>query len=436
MLTQDNDASVFNINKEYRIVKLKGNKCSLFFKNKQNQLLASLEGCQDIFTNILLPEGVELNKLEKGYLLSFIRAKKYAISKEVADILEVSIIKYLDGREEYLSEKQLLKRIERGIDFANVYVSKLVAFGLKIPADSKDCSYNLSNAYISRLTVEENCSINIDLRDNKSIESIVIGKYFTGTVNLSRSSIESVFLGDNCQCNLHVADSKKCFNLQISDIYSGNLNISNCCLYALGIGYYSYADITLSNNIVKKEIVIGDSFRGGLYATNQNSDVIRFGDDFKGSAKISNFGVGVGIKKVIIGDDFAGNVNVSGDESIENIVVGRKNGGKLDASYSGNLKKITTGKFFGGTIIADNSSIENIEVAYGASGNIKIANCNNLKLLQATVDNNIVVDTDREPKNVNKFDETIFYEYVFDAKNMLNVPFYKRIYRDLYNIFN
>ena len=82
------------------------------------------------------------------------------------------------------------------------------------------------------------------------------------------------------------------------------------------------------------------------------------------------------------------------------------------------------------------SSIENIEVAYGASGNIKIANCNNLKLLQATIDNNIVVDTDREPKNVNKFDETIFYEYVFDAKNMLNVPFYKRIYRDLYNIFN
>ena len=48
----DEETQVYNINKDYRMVRIKGKKCSLFFKNRQNQLIATLEGCQNEFTEI------------------------------------------------------------------------------------------------------------------------------------------------------------------------------------------------------------------------------------------------------------------------------------------------------------------------------------------------------------------------------------------------
>jgi len=431
----EGEAIVYNINKDYRIVKLKGNKCSLFFKNKQNQLLASLEGCQDIFSNILVANDIELTSLEKGYLLSFIRAKKYSISKEVAEVLEVSIIRYMDGREEYLSEKQLKRRIANGIDFASVYVGKLNSYSISIPRDGKDCSYNLSNAGVAKVVVEENCNINIDLRDNKSIESLVVGERFSGTINLSRSTIESIFVANNCQCNMHITDSKKCFNLQIADIYSGNLNISNSCMYALNIGYYSYADIVLTNNIIKKEIIVDDSFRGKLYASNQNVETIKIGSDCKGKIKINNHSSYIGIGKVIVGDDFAGNLNLVGDDSVISLEVGRKNKGNIDASFAENLHKLKIGKYYSGNTVLNNSSIENIVVAYGASGNIDIKNCKNLKLIEATIDNSLVVDADIPPCDIKTINGTIYYSYGHDYEMLSNVPLYKKIYRNIYNRF-
>ena len=105
----DSDIVVHNINEDYRIVRIKGNKCTLFFKNQENKLLATLDGCNEIFTQISTNDDYELSAIEKGYLLSFIKTKKYSITKEVADFLQVSIIKYLNGREEYLSKKMLKK---------------------------------------------------------------------------------------------------------------------------------------------------------------------------------------------------------------------------------------------------------------------------------------------------------------------------------------
>ena len=189
----NDETQVYNINKDYRVVRIKGKKCSLFFKNRQNQLIATLEGCQNEFTEISTPADKNLTSLEKGYLLSFIRAKKHSISKDVASKLDVSIVNYLDGREEYLSERQLKRRIAKGIDFAKVYVGKLVAYSIKIPADSKDCSYNFSNAEVVKIVVEEDCNINIDLRDNIYVESLIVGERFSGNINLSRSVIESIF---------------------------------------------------------------------------------------------------------------------------------------------------------------------------------------------------------------------------------------------------
>lgn len=432
---QNNEAVVYNINKDYRIVRIKGNKCSLFFKNRQNQLLATLEGCREVFSQVLIPENGVLSDLEKGYLVSFIRAKKCSISKDVANVLGVSTIKYLDGREEYLSEKQLKRKIALGIDFAKVYVVKLSARSIRIPAGTRDCSYVLSNAKVSRIIIDEDCSINLDLRDNQNIDSLIIGERFSGTVNLSRTTVASIFIANNCRCNLSISDSKKCFNLQIADIYSGNLSISNSCLYALGIGYYSYADIMLSNNILKKDIVVGDSFRGVFYATNQSVDVLKIGDDCKGTVKVNNYNNMLGVRKLAIGDDFGGSLNITGDDSIETLEIGRKMSGKVDASFSGSLRNVTIGKYYSGNMIFDESSIEHIEVAYGASGILSLEKCKKFGLLQATEDNNLIIKNCCGEIITNKYQGNVFYSFDKNNFELIKEPFYKKIYNTIYERF-
>ncbi|MCQ2741055.1 MAG: hypothetical protein MJ210_02935, partial [Alphaproteobacteria bacterium] len=166
------DTQIYKLDKDYRLVTLKGKNCSVFLKNKNNQLVASLEGCQNDFATLNINNTTkELTDLEKRYLLSYIRAKKASISPDIAAELDVSVIKYLDGREEYLSENQLKKRIKKGIDFAKVSIGKISAHQLDIPSESKDCIYQFNNAEISKITVGENSKITLDLRDNEFIET-------------------------------------------------------------------------------------------------------------------------------------------------------------------------------------------------------------------------------------------------------------------------
>ena len=434
MVASEKEIIIYEINKNYRMVKAGGKNCSLLFKNRNNDLLASLEGCFDVFSNILVAPGYELTKLEKGYLLSFIRAKKFKISKEVAEELDVSIVKYLDGREEYLSEKQLKKRIVKGIDFAKVYVGKINALSIDIADDSTDCSYYFANADIKKIVVGENCTVNVDLRDNRHVEKLIIGERFSGSVNLARSAIESVFVANNCRCNMNISDSKRCFNLQIADIYSGNLHISNCCLYALNIGYYSYADIIMTNNIIKKDIEIGDSFRGDVYLSNQNVDSVKIGDDCKGWIKISNQSKNVGVDKLAIGNDFAGSVNLSGDGSVEKIEIGYKNNGKIDAAYS-NLKKIKVGKYYSGLIRLEKSMVEEVNLEYGASGSLVLNDCVNLKSVKLHENNNVKLECNLPVQNSEKFSNFTLYGYAKTKDKGIKFPIMDKIYANFYNWF-
>ena len=428
----ETEATVYNINKDYRIVRLKGNKCTLFFKNYKNKLLATLDGCNDVFTNISVSDE-ELSVLEKRYLLSFIKTKRYSITKDVADYLEVSIIKYSDGREEYLSEKMLKKKMAEGIDFAKVYVGKLVSNTLVIRDDSSNCSYDLTKSEISKVIVGSNCSVNIDLRDNLYIETLQIKEQFSGSVNLSRSNIESVFIANNCRCNLSISNAKKCFNLQIADVYSGNTNISNCCMYAVSLGYYSYADIVFTNNIIKKDIVIGDSFRGNLFVSDQNVDVIKIGNDCKGNVKNIGSSQYTGCKKVVIGDDFGGNLNFSNDECIKTVELGQKFCGKTEGCYARSLQKMKIGKYYSGNIDLTSSSIEKIYVDYGACGTLTVCNCPNLETIQTNKDNKLIIDSDRHKKGIKINENMVCYAFQMSSDCYPDMPFYKRVYKTIYN---
>ena len=231
-----------------------------------------------------------------------------------------------------------------------------------------------------------------------------------------------------------ITDAKKCFNLQIADIYSGNLNVSNSCLYAFGLGYYSYADLILSNNIIKKGIEIGDSFRGNFYALNQNVDLFRVGDDCKGTVKVSAQGCETGVKKLVIGDDFSGVLNLSGDESLKVIEVGRKNGGRIDASLTPNLERMSIGKYFNGNVNLSSSAVQNISVAYGASGCFDLTETKRLGQVHATVDNHLIFNG-ISPVSTEMTDEGVYYRFASFVTKVSDIPFYQKIYQTIQSRF-
>ena len=435
MTEEENILQTYKVDNDYRLVRLKGKTCSVFLKNKQNQMIASLEGCQNEFTQIRLFNDKPLTEREKRYLLSYIRAKKSSVSGDIANVLGVSVVKYEDGREEYLSEEHLRKRIATGIDFAKIYVGHLSVHHLEIPDDVKNCTYYFENAEVSKLTIGENCQASFDFRDNEFIETIIVGEHFSGSILLSRSSVESLFIEDNCHMDLTINEAKKCFNIKIGDLFSGHVNISGSCLYALDIGYYSYAEFLLSDNMIKKEIVIGDSFRGDFYAVDQVMDLMKIGQDCKGQVKISGQNQEKKPCKVEVGDDFNGHLNLNGDKSVDVIYLGRKGGGKLDASHADNLKNITVGKDYSGKMNLDGSSVKHITVARGAKGRVNFYDCSDLKFLKATVDNKLFLDSNLPLQKVRRHENSIYYDFM-KSTHAEDLPFYKRLYETLSNRWN
>jgi hypothetical protein len=204
-------------------------------------------------------------------------------------------------------------------------------------------------------------------------------------------------------------------------------------MYALSIGYYSYADIVLTNNLIKKDIVIGDSFRGSFCAFDQNTDMVKIGDDCKGTVKTNNSSNATGCKKILIGDDFAGVINLNNDECIRSVEVGQKFCGRLDALYANLLQKIKFGKYYSGNADLSFSRIENLFTDYGACGAFVVNNCANLEFIQATVDNKLIIDSDSKISKTKINAYIIYYTFNNDKYSYKNIPFYKRVYRSIYS---
>lgn len=247
----------------YKMVRKSGNKCLLLLTDNKENLLASLEGCQNIVTQMVVAEDKgKLDNDEKKYLLEFIKDNNYAITKEVARDLDMSIIKHLDGENEYLTEEKLIKKVAEGIDFAKVYVGRLSRYVFKIPEDAKEVHYDFADAKVTKLVVGRNCSASVDFRDNKHIKNVILEENFAGTINLSRTAVENLYIGPHGRCNLIAEDVKNCFNLYVADGCSGSFNISNSCLSELSIGNGCDGQIIIENHGTNTEIqklVLGEN---------------------------------------------------------------------------------------------------------------------------------------------------------------------------------
>lgn len=418
----------YQLEEGYHLSRQNGNKCIWVLKNDENVLICKMEYCGERITYIETPKDKELSKQEKKILYRFIMKRRLSLSKEAAAVLDLSIIKYADHNEEkYLQEKQLKKLLKQRLSNVKIYVSKLQSHTIKIAEYSKNCVYNLSQAKIKKLVIENNCDALIDLRDNTTIENLRIKENFSGGINMSRNSIKSIEIENNCRCDITLFDSINCFNLAIGDVYSGNLNIKNSCFHAISIGYYCYASITLSQNWGRREIQIGDSFRGGFVMDNVSVYGINIGKDCKGQINISSNKPQT-LHNLVIGDDFAGTADLSEDTAIKQLQVGKNARGRFNLIGCPSIKIAKFDKYFKGHADFSESAVEYVSTQYGSGGEFIFIGCEKLNLVELPRERLSHLEFNRSPLSVSADNWKNYYH--FSKKELPKdyfVPFYSKV---------
>ncbi len=436
MSEENNQTTFFKLGGGYTITRINSMECSLIFRNAEDNVLAVMLGCGNKINAVNPYRDYQLTPEEKAILHRFIRRQDISLNNEAAAALDLSVLHYADGREEYISEQGLKNRLREPLDGVSLFVGKLHLHTLNIAAYSRGGVYNLSRARIKKLTVGSNCDLLIDLRDNENIEAVRVGESYNGGINLSRSTVESIVIADNCRCDLAVFDSRRCFTLNIADVYSGNLNIKNSCLHNLNIGYYSYAVIRLTDNWCRREIALGDSFRGSLYLEGVNADILRLGKDCKGLVKVSRSGRNPDGRRIEIGDDFAGVLDLRGSESVKELQAGLRASGQFNLWGAAGIREVGFGRYFSGTADFSESAIEYINVAGGSSGELVLRGCDNLKMLKLPQHKNSALTIERQPLRVRNDDNFVYYHFVDDGREFGCPPLYQKICSGVREMFS
>lgn len=425
------DSSIlYKLEDGYQITKITGENCSLVFKDSQNNPVAVLESCNGKVTALCPYKGHLLTPKETRILQKFIRSYKYKLNTETAEALEFSIFQEGEEDEQYLTERQLMKRLKTRMNNVRIHVGKLKMHTLRIPSFSKGGVYNLTRAVIKKLIIEKNCDLLVDVRDNRSISALRVHESFTGSINMSRNTVESIEIDNNCRCDLAVYDSLRCFNLTIADVYSGNLHIKNSCFHALKIGYYCYAYIKLSDNWGRRDISIGNSFRGNLNIDTVNVYNIKIGNDCKGKIAISSRNAEQGNQQIEIAEDFAGILDLREAQSVQKVNIGRHARGQLNLLGCPAVKVVKFDKYFSGYADFSESAVEYVRAKYGCSGEMVFLNCDNLTLLKLPKDKNSVVTIERNPLKVKSDNENIYYQF---SNQRLPAEYFTPFYQKIYN---
>ena len=421
---------LYKLENGYQLTKISGENCTLLLRDNKAQVVAFIESCNGKMTQVAPYRNRCLTDYEKHMLLRFIRNNHYAINTEVAAALDISIFREGDGPEEYLSERQLQKRLKNRLKDVHLFVGKLKTGTLRIPSFSKGGVYNLTRAEIKKLVIEKNCDLLIDMRDNLSIEALRVQESFTGSINMSRNTVESIIIGNNCRCDLAVYDSLRCFNLIIADLYCGSLYIKLSCFHAVNIGFYCYAVIKLASNWGRRDITVGDSFRGSLTVDNVDVSKINIGNDCKGKVTLSGKALRCGRQELKIAEDFAGSLDAGDSCSLQQIAVGRHARGRISLLGCPAVKVVKFDKYFSGYADFSESTVEYVHAKYGCSGEMVFLGCENLALLKLPRDRSSEITIEKEPLEVLNDNNSLYYRYTPEP---LSPAYYTPLYRRVFN---
>ena len=419
---------MYKLEKGYQITRVLGKECLMILRDKYSTPLATIELCRGKISSVTPYRGAENDRNHIRVIQRFVRRYHYSLTAEAALNLSLNVVKR-DGKETYYTSSELtasrLERLFKNYDTLAVTLNNFRKRKLIVPSSAKKCSLNLSHAIVSKLIVSRNSHAAIDLRDNRFVETLIIGDSFRGSLNFSRSDIQNIKLGNNCRCDIFCIHSGKCFEMTLGDVYSGILDVRDSCFHRIKTGYYCYAVIRLSENWGKKDVIIGDSFRGSLFIDSVLAENVEIGDDCRGRISVREHNRRQGIKHIDIADGFKGEIDLASALALQKVEVGAHAAGSINLSSCPSIQAVKFEEDFSGRVDLRNSGVIYVRAKDGCSGRFVLLHCENLSLLRLPRDKRADIAVERMPQSVGT-DSRNFY-YHFDEKELpaeLSSPFY------------
>ena len=437
MSEQTIDSSVsYHLADGYKMTKVTGKEGALILRDKNENVVAIINTCNNKIINVRGFKDTPLRAKVKKLLCRFVKAQHYNLCADAAADLDLSILRQGDNPEIYLTEAEVSRRLKKRLQNVNLYITKLKQRTVRIAAFSTGAVLNFTQAEIKNLIVEKDCHFILDLRDNQSIYNVHIHENFAGNVNLSRNSVEKIRIDNNCRCDLSLYDSLRCCDIDIGDVFSGNFDIKNSCFHRLKIGYYCYAVINLNGNWGRKDIQIGNSFRGNLSIDTVHVPNVAIGNDCKGKIVVSSQNQERGSRHIDIADDFRGELDISGSQTVERIDVGNNVYGRFNLQGCSAIKVAWFEKGFHGYADFSGSNVEYIQAKEGCTGEMVLFNCANLALLKLPNERQANISIERNPVNVENDGKHVFHHFhLKDLPKEYFLPFEQRWADKIKNFF-
>ncbi len=380
-------------------------------RDRHDNVVAVMDACNGKLSKLKNYADLRISDKIKALLRRFVVAHQFKLTETAADDLDLSVVRYVDGREAYLEASELKKLFKSRLENLNITVNSFKARHLKIAAGSKGLFLNLSRAEVSKLVIEDRCNMILDLRDNLFMKMLVVKDAFSGNINMSRNNLEKIVFGNNNRADITVNNSLKCFNLDIGDVFSGNMNIKGSCFHKFKFGYYCYGTIHLEENWGNKDIFIGNSFRGSLSVDTVHVHNIHIGQDCKGKILIKSKNNRQGSRFLDIASEFNGLLDMSDSQTIREVEVGASSGGNLRMLGCPSIKVLRIDEHFNGLADLSDSAVEYVSAGKDCNGQIVLLNCDNLSLVRLPNERKSSLTIEKNPLDVRKDAKKICYRF-------------------------
>lgn len=408
------DNFVHKINWRYAVEPMSGKENTYILRRRDGLILVFIEKSGNNITSVRYHETRNLPRWILNYLAKFIISSGWKVSATAAQTLGISIIKYDNGTEEYISFPALKR---------NRYVSKLWGQGhkvfainslsvhnLHIPNNIQELTLETIGAQIKHLKIGDNTQININLRDNHIIRRLLIGDKFSGKVYLNNSDIKKFVLGDNALADISYVSGRKALSISIGKNFQGSLFTQMSYLGGLSLDSGSQGDIKLDKCISFKPIVIKDNSLSHIECSSVFAPYISIGNNYSGYLEGSSLSSKQGVRKLFIGSSFSGQIDLSNSKTIYRVEFGKSATGQLNLISCPSIRIVKFNSGFSGSVDFRESSIAYVRASSPCQGEFIFSGCKMLTLLKLPLSNEYkIIGSGKPIKIIKKRDYAYFY---------------------------
>ena len=408
------DKIIHKISWRYAIEPMSGKENTYILRRRDGLILVFIEKVNNHIVSVRYHQTRNLSRRLLNYLAQFIISSGWYVSAEAAHTLGISIIRYHDGSEQYVTFPDLrrgryISLLQNNRD-KTLAINSLSIHNLSLPDNIQSLTLETIGAQIKKLKIGNNSNININLRDNHLIKQLLVGNNFTGKIFLNNSDIKKFVLGHDAQAEISYIYGTKPLSLVIGHNFQGSLSIGQSYLNGLSIGNNSSGHIKLNKCVSFRPLSIGHDSQSHIESSSIYAPYFAIGNNYSGFLKGRNPNPKQGVRKLFVGASFSGHIDLSNSQTISRIEFGKSASGALELVSCRSIRLVKYDSGFCGSADFRESSIAYVRALSPCQGEMIFSDCKMLTLLKLPLRNECkIIGSGKPIKNLKKRHYAYFY---------------------------